>query len=304
VWYNRFPFHMNKNTIPVFLFIVLFSRVSVGADAFSDGLEAERRGDPASAVELYRKALADRPEDGRAKAALRRAQNDLERRRLNQETEVRRKAKEESLVRKDEETRLKGVRARRVDEGRRFLSDGEFLRAWDVFQRLSDENPGFRPADQGLAKSQKLLQQRIQRGEFPSPRHYAAAQGAVCFGEGRWLDAARFLEKALEGGPLPEDLAAARVAEYAAEARRRASAPSAGNSLTPLVTRSAPEDPTVSREALDEAERTYREGLRLFGTDRPEEARECFKKALALNPRHVEAREALERMKEDPGEAR
>jgi tetratricopeptide (TPR) repeat protein len=295
---------MNKNAIPVFLFLLLFPRVSVGGDAFSDGLEAERRGDPASAVELYRKALADRPDDGRAKAALRRAQNDLEHRRLKGEAEARRKAREESLVRKDEEKRLKEVRARRVDEGRRFLSDGKLLRAWDVFRRLSDENPAFRPADQGLEKAQKLLQQRIQRGEFPSPRHYAAAQGVVRFGEGRWLDAARFLEKALEGGPLPEDLAAARVAEYAAEARRRAFLPSAGNSLTPLITRSAPEDPTVSRETLDEAERTYREGLRLFGLDRPAEARESFKKTLALNPRHVEAREALERMEENSHEAR
>ena len=287
---------MKANIISILLLVAAGGGLSLRANSLDDGLEAERRGDLTAAVDLFRQSLKDQPDDRPTQKALARVQNEMDRRQREKEAADRRQTEEEVGQRVEEANRLKETRDRRCAEGRRFLSQGEPLRAWDVFQRLLKEDPNSPPARQGAERSQKVLEMRIQAGEFTSPRHYAAAQGALLYGQGRWSDAARLFEKTLEGGRLPADLAAARVAEYAAEARRRASAKTPGGSLSPLVTSSAPEDPTAAPEAVDEAERQYREGLRLFGTDRPAEARTCFEKALALNPRHREAKEALDRL--------
>jgi tetratricopeptide (TPR) repeat protein len=45
---------------------------------------------------------------------------------------------------------------------------------------------------------------------------------------------------------------------------------------------------------MDAAEKKYREGLRLYGNEKYSEATDCFRHALALNPKHDESRRALE----------
>lgn len=371
-------------------------------DILNRALAAEKRGAPADAFQIALTAFAREPANPRISAILHRTGH-LIHERTERENDRRRKAHVRAAKKRLENARLKqrDLYARHR-EGRRLLDKNRVFEASDVFNRLREESPDFLPAVRGLDKVQKVLGTRLRKGRFPSPAHFSATEGVHAYNAGDWAKAADALDPLAQKGGLPEDLAAARLGEYAAAARAKmqksrwqaerkalmekalqaylagrlkeaqglcqdilardpadAEAKSqletvnhilsgarqsveaerrekeiadrmANGTLLMIQERHADAmeeflrvlelDPghaeareqlaetrrAMGREGLfvpdvpleDAAEKEYREGLRLYGDERYDAAAAAFESTLKLNPRHKEAKQALERLRD------
>lgn len=369
------------------------------------GRAAELRGDAAEALKNYTLVLTKDPSNGDAAKSLRRAGLLLGERSRKETNAARvgyvREARRNLELAASRQTRL----SVRYDQGRRFLAAGDLLKASDVLNGILEEEPGHQPARKRMARLQRAIEKRINGGRFPSPRHQAAAKGVYLYNAGQWEKACQALDEALAGGDLPQDLADARVADYAALARKRCDqdkwdaertallagaksayesgrikdsraalktvlsrAPADAQALELLAavdkmaegletsvrkearleeiperlsngtllyiqrryadaleefTRVLELDPdnAEAREQIREvrkalkqegislpdlsgagtAEKRYKEGLRLYGDERYQEAETAFKEALRLDPDHQDARQTLERLQEQSG---
>ncbi len=366
------------------------------------GLAAERKGDVAGALGIYLAALQQNPANPYVMDAADRVSLSIHKQSQRQ------RDKEIADYVLAARKRLENARLKQRDlyaryrEGGRLLDKNRVFEASDVFNRLREESPDFLPAVRGLEKVQKILKTRLRKGRFPSPAHFSATEGVHAYNAGDWAKAADALESLVEKGALPEDLAAARLGEYAAAARAKAQKgrwqterkdlmekalqaytagrlkeaqglyqdilardPADAEAKSRLETvnhilsgaRQSVEaerrekeiadrmangtllmiqeihadameeflrvlelDPghTEAREQLEEtrramgreglfvpevpledaAEKEYREGLRLYGDERYDAAATAFERALKLNPRHKEAEQALERLRD------
>lgn len=371
-------------------------------DLLIQALAAEKRGAQADAFQLALAAYAQGATDPRVPAVLHRTGH-LIHDRMERENAGQRKAHVRAAKKRLENARLKqrDLQAR-YREGRRLLGKDKIFEASDVFNRLREEFPEFLPAVRGLERVQKILHARLRKGRFPSPAHFSATEGICAYNSGEWAKAAAALEPLAKKDELPQDLAAARLGEYAssarakmqkgqwqterkglmekalqaylagrlkeaqglyqdilardpadaeaknqletvdhilsgarrsveAETREKEIADRMANGTLLMIQERYPDameeflrvlelDPghaeareqlqetrrAMRREGLfvpdvpleDAAEKEYREGLRLYGNEQYEEAAAAFEKALRLNPGHKEAKQALDRFRD------
>jgi tetratricopeptide (TPR) repeat protein len=362
------------------------------------GLEAERKGDSATALSLYLKAASLAPDNAKARDGIARTKLELRRRTQKTNEQMAEERRREAwLSRERKKSQEESLKAR-CRQGRGFLIKGKVFQAADVFHRVLEEFPAYEPARRGILKTQKGLAAKLKKGRFPSPQHQAATQAMFLYNQGEWEKAARAFDEMDRAGPLAPELAEARLGLYAAaarvkererkwkaerdvlmdQARERQKTGRLTEAQTLLQTilkkdpadseaRTALEAVNALREngrqqkaqkeidqrmaagrvhssqgryteameeflhvleldpqhtkaqqqlgkvqqamkkqgiyvpvirAQDQAENYYKEGLRLYGEERYDEAAKAFQAALKLTPDHQEAHEALQRLKE------
>jgi tetratricopeptide (TPR) repeat protein len=169
--------------------------------------------------------------------------------------------------RRDRDAALDG----RCRDASRAFRRGRVWEAYDLYRRTTLERPEHPAAARGLRRTVRRLGRLAERGRFPTPAHASAAAGLLRFAGGEWDGAAEALERTLEAAPLPDELRAANLAEYAAEARRRGEA----------------ERWARERESL------LRDGREAYRAGRPSEALERFRAVLARDPADAEAGPAV-----------
>lgn len=149
-------------------------------------------------------------------------------------------------------------------------------------QLLLENNPGDTEARTQLAAVDKMLtgvqqteQEKKKQDQIPD----LLTQGSLLSVQGRHTDALAIFQKVLDLDPAN------------AEAR---------DQIADVQYAMKHEGVVIDAPVVyDNAEKAYREGLRLYGNEEYDQAKQAFQQALKLKPSHREAKEALARINEE-----